>query len=60
VLPVAVVIGTALVVDYAAVAYAFGLTRRGSLMVTAMHYALTVIISFVIQSSLAIYQTAPG
>ena len=60
VLPVIAVILLALVVDFTACRIAFGLNRRGTVTVTAVHYALIVGLSYLIQSSLAIYQTAPG
>ncbi|SHH08462.1 DUF7473 family protein [Halobaculum gomorrense] len=60
VLPPAAVIAIALVVDYAVVYLAYGLNRRGTAMITAMHYALTILAAYGINSLLAIYQTAPG
>ena len=59
VLPVAVVVALALVVDYAAVSVAYELNRRGTAMVTAMHYALTVVVAVFASYSLALYQDAP-
>ncbi|WP_435063323.1 DUF7473 family protein [Halobaculum sp. EA56] len=60
VLPAAVVIAVALVVDYVMVRLAYGLNRRGTAMITAMHYALTVVAAYGVNTLLAIYQTAPG
>ncbi|MFB9826220.1 MULTISPECIES: DUF7473 family protein [Halobaculum] len=60
VLPTAGVIAIALVVDFVVVRLAYGLDRRGTAMITAMHYALTVLAAIGIQQILAIYQTAPG
>ncbi|WP_313692909.1 DUF7473 family protein [Halorarum halobium] len=59
VLPVAAVIGLALVVDFVAVAVAYDLNRRGTAMVTAMHYTLTVAVALFANYSLALYQDAP-
>ena len=59
VLPAAAVIAVALVVDFVVVHLAYGLTRRGTAMITAMHYALTILAAYGINSVLAIYQTAP-
>lgn len=59
VLPTAAVIGLALVVDFGMVRLAYGLNRRGTAMITAMHYALTVLAAYGVNSLLAIYQTAP-
>ncbi|WP_348613579.1 DUF7473 family protein [Halobaculum rarum] len=54
------VIAIALVVDFVVVRLAYGLDRRGTAMITAMHYTLTVLAAIGIQQILAIYQTAPG
>lgn len=59
VLPVPAVVVLALVVDYAAVSVAYGLNRRGTAMVTAMHYTLTVVVAVFASYSLALYQDAP-
>lgn len=59
VLPVPAVVALALVVDYAAVSVAYGLNRRGTAMVTAMHYTLTVVLAVFASYSLALYQDAP-
>ncbi|UIO99977.1 hypothetical protein Hbl1158_00995 [Halobaculum sp. CBA1158] len=59
VLPAAAVIALALVVDAVMVRLAYGLDRRGTAMITAMHYALTVIAAVGVQRVLAVYQTAP-
>ena len=50
----------ALVVDFIMVYLAYGLNRRGTAMITAVHYALTILAAYGINSLLAIYQTAPG
>lgn len=60
VLPTVVVIAIALVVDFIMVYLAYGLNRRGTAMITAVHYALTILAAYGINSLLAIYQTAPG
>ncbi|MFC7135818.1 DUF7473 family protein [Halobaculum litoreum] len=60
VLPTAAVIALALVVDYVMVYLAYGLNRRGTAIITALHYTLTVLAALGINSVLAIYQTAPG
>lgn len=60
VLPTALVIAVALVVDFAVIYLSYGLNRRGTAMITAIHYALTVLAAYGINSLLAIYQTAPG
>ncbi|MXR42951.1 hypothetical protein GRX01_16575 [Halobaculum sp. WSA2] len=59
VLPAAAVIAIALVVDFVAVRLAYGLDRRGTTMIAAMHYALTILAAYGVNSVLAIYQTAP-
>ncbi|MFC6786794.1 hypothetical protein ACFQFH_13190 [Halobaculum halobium] len=59
VLPTAAVIAIALVVDFVVVRLAYGLNRRGTAMITAMHYALTILAAYGVNSVLAIYQTAP-
>ena len=59
VLPPAAVIALALVVDFGTVYLAYGLNRRGTAMVAAGHYALTILAAFGINSLLAVYQTAP-
>jgi hypothetical protein len=59
VLPILVTVVIALVVDFVAVAYAFELDRRRTAMVTAMHFTLIVVVAYVANSLLAIYQTAP-
>ena len=56
----AVVIPIALVTDAVAVWIAYGLDRRGTAMVTVAHYTLLLVVNFVVQRVLAIYQTAPG
>ena len=59
VLPTAAVIALALVVDYAMVFLAYGLDRRGTAIVTALHYSLTILAALGINSVLALFQTAP-
>lgn len=59
VLPAAATIALALVVDFGIVRLAYGLNRRGTAMITAMHYTLTILAAYGINSVLAIYQTAP-
>jgi hypothetical protein len=59
VLPILVTVVVALLVDYAVVAYAYELDRRGTAMVTAAHFTLIVVVAYLVNSTLAIYQTAP-
>lgn len=59
VLPTAAVIALALVVDFVMVRLAYGLDRRGTAMITAMHYTLTILAAYGINSVLAVFQTAP-
>ncbi|QLG28302.1 hypothetical protein HUG10_12435 [Halorarum halophilum] len=59
VLPVAAVIALALAVDFVAVSLAYELNRRGTALVTAMHYTLTVVVALFANYSLALYQDAP-
>ncbi|WP_277554601.1 DUF7473 family protein [Halobaculum limi] len=60
VLPTAAVIAIALVVDFVMVYLAYGLNRRGTAMITAIHYTLTILAALGINTLLAVYQTAPG
>lgn len=60
VLPMYVVAPLAIVVDYVACRFAFGLDTRATAIVAAVHYALTLSVNFLVQSTLALYQTAPG
>ncbi|WP_435123744.1 DUF7473 family protein [Halobaculum sp. D14] len=60
VLPVYAVIAFALVADFAVIYAVYDLPARSTAIVTAMHYALTVILAYSVNSLLAIYQTAPG
>ena len=59
VLPTAVVIALALAVDYAMVYLSYGLNRRGTAIVTALHYSLTILAALGINTVLAVFQTAP-
>ena len=59
VLPPVAVIASALVVDFGMVYLAYGLNRRGTAMIAAGHYTLTILAAFGINSLLAVYQTAP-
>jgi len=59
VLPAAATIALALIVDFAVIRLAYGLGHRGTAMITAMHYTLTILAAYGINSVLAIYQTAP-
>lgn len=60
VVPATIVVLVAVVVDFFACRTAYGLNRRGTATVTAVHIALIVGVSYLVQSTLAIYQTAPG
>lgn len=60
VLPAYAVIPLALAVDFAAVSLSYDLTRRGAAVVTAVHYALTLVLALFVNYTLALYQTAPG
>lgn len=60
VLPALVTVVLALVADFLAVTYAYELDRRRSAMVTAAHFTLIVVVAYVVNSGLALYQTAPG
>ncbi len=59
-LPILVTVVIALVVDFAAVSVAYELDRRRTTMVTLMHFSLIVVVAYVVQNLLALYQTAPG
>lgn len=58
-LPILVTVLAALVVDFLAVTFAYGLDRRRTAMVTVMHFTLIVVVAYVVNSALAIYQSAP-
>jgi hypothetical protein len=60
VLPTLVTVVLALGLDFLAVTYAYELDRRGSAMVTVAHFTLIVVVAYVVNSGLALYQTAPG
>jgi uncharacterized membrane protein YozB (DUF420 family) len=60
VLPTLVTVVLALAADFLAVTYAYELDRRRSAMVTAAHFTLIVVVAYVVNSGLALYQTAPG
>ena len=60
VLPPYVVIPIALAVDFVAIAFSYELNWRGVAIVTAVHYALTLILALSVNQALALYQTAPG
>lgn len=59
VLPILATVLLALAVDYGAVLFAFRLDYRRTAMVTVMHFTLIVVVAYVVNSSLAIYQTGP-
>ena len=58
-LPILVTVLAALVVDFLAVTVAYGLDRRRTAMVTVVHFTLIVVVAYVVNSALAIYQSAP-
>ncbi|MEZ3145021.1 hypothetical protein [Halobaculum sp. MBLA0143] len=60
VLPILVTVLLALVVDSLAVKVAYGLDNRRTAMVTTMHFTLIVVVAYVVNSALAIYQSAPA
>ncbi len=60
ILPILVTVVLALVVDFVAVSVAYGLDRRRTAMVTVMHFTLIVVVAYVVNSGLAIYQSAPA
>lgn len=60
VLPAYAVIPLALTVDFVAISLSYELNWRGTAMVTAVHYSLTLILAISVSRALAIYQTAPG
>lgn len=60
VLPPYAVILLVLVVDFAVISVVYELDRRRAAMITAVHYALTVILALTVQFTLGLYQTAPG
>lgn len=60
VLPTLITVVLALGLDFLAVTYAYELDRRGSAMVTVAHFTLIVVVAYVVNSGLALYQTAPG
>lgn len=60
VLPPAAVIALALAVDFGVIYLVYGLDRRGTAIVTALHYSLTIVAAYGINSVLAVFQTAPG
>lgn len=60
ILPAYAVILLVLLVDFIVISIAYELDYRRAAMITAIHYALTVILALTIQFSLGLYQTAPG
>lgn len=60
VLPPYAVIPLALAADFVAVRLSYRLNWRGAAVVTAVHYALTLVVALFANYTLALYQTAPG
>lgn len=58
-LPVPLVVVAALVVDFVVVSVVYEFDRRRTAMVTAAHFTLIVVVAYLVNSLLAIYQTAP-